>query len=42
MWEIFKYKAVKVQRKLKNMDQVMYIVKHYEFDVLKKEVEEFG
>ena len=27
IWEIFKYKSVKVKRKVINMDQVMYDVK---------------
>ena len=42
MGEILKYGSVKVDRKLNNKDLEMYIVKLNKFNMVKKEVEEFG
>ena len=42
MWEIFKCESVKVKGKLNNIDLAMYIVKLNKFNMVKKEVEEFG
>ena len=42
MGEIFKYGSVKVKGKLNNGDLAMYIVKLNKFNMVKKEVEEFG
>ena len=42
MGEIFKYGSVKVKGKLNNEDLAMYIVKLNKFNMVKKEVEEFG
>ena len=42
MGEIFKYGSVKVKGKLNNKDLAMYIVKINKFNMVKKEVEEFG
>ena len=39
---MFKYKSVKVKTKLNNKDLAMYIVKRNKFNMVKKEVEEFG
>ena len=40
MWEIFKHKPVKFERKLNYMSKIMDIVKLSKFNLLKKEVEE--
>ena len=40
MWEIFKDKSVKFERKLNYMNKVMDVVKLSKFNLLKKEVEE--
>ena len=42
MGEILKYGSVKVEGKLNNKDLEMYIVKLNKFNMVKKEVEEFG
>ena len=42
MREMFKYKSVKVKTKLNNKDLAKYIVKRNKFNMVKKEVEEFG
>ena len=42
MGEILKYGSVKVKGKLNNKDLEMYIVKLNKFNMVKKEVEEFG
>ena len=39
---MFKYKSVKVKRKLNNKDLAMYFVKRNKFNMVKKELEEFG
>ena len=40
MWEIFKHKSVKFERKFNYMNKVMDIEKPSKFNLLKKEVEE--
>ena len=42
MWEIFKCESVKVKGKLNNIDLATYIVKLKKFNMVKKEVDEFG
>ena len=42
MGEILKYGSVKVKGKLNNKDLEMYIVKLNKFNMVKKELEEFG